>query len=153
MTFKSTNVESTITYIKVKPEGCTYPELVAAEELESNCYRLIENPIQSCSLNYGTIIVAMMNVEGELELVAIAEPSVYKTRMFLRSASLNKQELLDKIGKPVVAAGGFWECNCAGIVFAHVPKGSAFDLDALFQQNNYYPMELTELHSVNMGEA
>lgn len=136
-------MESTITYLKFGTADSTNSELLAAEQIAADQYRLIESPIRPRGLGYGTKVTAVINDAGELEFTGISEPSDYKTRMFIRAASLSGSELDQKIRKAIMNAGGYWENCCAGIAFVHLPKSSTFDLDGLFASNNYQPLEIS----------
>lgn len=119
-------------------------ETVYAELLDADTYKLLENPVFSCRINYGTIIKAVTDSNGELIFTKIVRASNFKTRQFFLSASLNETELRTKIGQPILDAGGMWEVVFGGICFVHIPKDSNFDLDEFFKKNNYYSSEIVD---------
>ncbi|WP_460552285.1 hypothetical protein [Ferruginibacter profundus] len=119
-------------------------ETIAAEFLEYGTYRIIENPVFSFQINYGTIIDAVTDAKGELVFTQIVRASDFKTRKFLLSTSLTEAALRAKLGQLVLDAGGMWEVVFGGICFVHIPENSAFDLDELFKQHDYYPTEITD---------
>jgi hypothetical protein len=118
-------------------EGIT--ETVDAEPLENGSFKLMSNPVASCRLNYGTIIRAEKNPEGDLVMTRVVRASDFRTRKFFLNASLNSTELREKIGDKILEAGGEWE-----VVFGHLPKDSNFDLDMAFKNANYFPSEITD---------
>jgi len=119
-------------------------ETVVAEQTGADTFKLLENPVFSCKINYGTIVRALPDKNGELILSKIIRASDFKTRQFFLSDSLNESELRIKIGQPIIDAGGTWEVVFGGISFIHIPKNSSFDLDELFKQNNYFPSEIVD---------
>jgi hypothetical protein len=118
-------------------------EKIGAEQVSDDSYMLLENPLFSCRFNYGTIVKAQPNDKGELILVHIVKASNYKTRKFLLSSYAKDCDFSKSIGDPVIAAGGTWEVAMGGIAFINIPKGSGFDLDLLFKENDFYPPEIT----------
>lgn len=135
--------DNAILYLKVGATDSGNYELVAAEQIGVTTYLLIETPIQSCGLNYGTTVNAELNADNELEVTSIAAPSAYSTRQFIRTSSLSTRQLNENIASKVIAAGGHWEMASAGLAFVHLRKDSFFDLDELFDQNNYHPLEIS----------
>jgi hypothetical protein len=119
-------------------------EKIAAEQVSDDDYMLLENPLFSCRINYGTVVNALPNDKGELILVRVVKVSKYKTRKFLLSSCAKDIDFSKRIGDPIVAAGGTWEVSMGGIAFIHIPKESGFDLDLLFRENDFYPTEVTE---------
>jgi hypothetical protein len=129
-------MEPIIKPIKINsPDGGS--ETVDAEQVDNDVFKLIENPIMHCRINYGTLVKAHTDANGDLVLSKIVRASNFKTRQFFLSASLTETELRTKIGQPVLDAGGMWEVVFGGICFVHIPKDSGFDLDELLMiQNN-----------------
>jgi hypothetical protein len=135
-------IELDLFYLKVKITSDDSYELIAAEHVGEQNYRLVENPICASVLNYGTVVTAIVNATGGLEVTGVSSASNFRTRQFIRSALLKGKELEEKIGRPVAATGGHLEMAPCGRAYAHIPKDSSFDLDALFAQNNYHPLEI-----------
>jgi len=119
-------------------------EKIGAEQVSDDSYMLLENPLFSCRINYGTIIKALPNDKGELIFVRIVKASNYKTRKFLLSSYTKDIDFSKRIGEPIIAGGGTWEVAMGGIAFIHIPKESAFDLDLLFKENDFHPPEIRE---------
>jgi hypothetical protein len=119
-------------------------EKIGAELVSDDSYMLLENPLFSCRINYGTVVKALPNDKGDLILVRIVKVSNYKTRKFLLSSYAKDIDFSKRIGDPIIAAGGAWEVAMDGIAFIHILKESGFDLDLLFKENDFYPTEITE---------
>ena len=119
-------------------------ETVAAEQIGTDLYKLLENPILSCRINYGTTIKATANEKGELTLSKIVRLSEFKTRQFLLSASFTESEIREKIGNPIINVRGFWEVVMGGIAYVHIPRTSDFDLDKLLKDINYVYTEIID---------
>lgn len=119
-------------------------EKIGAEQVSDDSYMLLENPLFSCRMNYGTIVKALPNDKGELIFVRIVKASNYKTRKFLLSSYAKDIDFSKRIGDPIIAAGGTWEIAMGGIAFIHIPKESGFDLDLLFKENDIHPPEIRE---------
>jgi hypothetical protein len=135
--------ESVIRDISIEsPDGLI--EKVAGEQVSVDSYMLLENPIFSCRINYGTIVNALPNDKGELIFVRIVKASNYKTRRFLLNSYAKDIDFSRRIGEPIIAAGGTWEVAMGGIAFIHILKESSFDLDLLFKEHDFNPAEITE---------
>jgi hypothetical protein len=119
-------------------------ETVAGEQIDSDTFKLIENPVFNCRINYGTIVKAIQDLSGELVMSKIIRASDFRTRQFMLSASLIEIQLKTQIGQPILDAGGMWEVVFGGITFIHLPKNSTFDLDKLFKANEYFPTEIVD---------
>ena len=119
-------------------------ETVYAEQIDSDTFKLLENPIFNCRINYGTIVKVIQDSNGELVMSQIMGASDFETRKFFLSASLNEIQLRAKIGQPILDAGGMWEVVFGGIAFVHLPKNSNFNLEQLFKLNDYYPSEIID---------
>ena len=119
-------------------------EKIGAEQVSDDSYMLVENPLFSFRINYGTVVKALPNDKGELILVRIVKASKYKTRKFLLSSYAKDCDFSKSIGDPIIAAGGTWEVTMGGIAFIHIPKESGFDLDLLFNEIDFHPPEITE---------
>ena len=120
-----------IQMIKIRDQDGAY-ETVAAEQVSDDTYKLLETPALSCRINYGTTIKVQPDEKGELEMVKVVRASDYKTRRFILP-SLSNVELMEKLGNPLRDASGLWEVVFGGIIFIHMPRGSQFDLEALFR--------------------
>jgi hypothetical protein len=120
-----------IRMIKIRDQDGAY-ETVAAEQVSDDTYKLLETPALSCRINYGTTIQVQPDEKGELEMVKIVRASDYKTRRFILP-SLSRAEIVEKLGNPISQAGGLWEVVFGGVIFIHMPRGSQFDLEALFR--------------------
>ena len=120
-----------IRMIKIRDRDGAY-ETVAAEQVSDDKYKLLETPVLSCRINYGTTIKVQPDEKGELEMVKVVRASDYRTRQFILP-SLSEPELMNKLGNPIRDAGGLWEVVFGGIIFIHMPRDSEFDLDALFK--------------------
>jgi hypothetical protein len=119
-------------------------ERIGAEQVSSDTYMLLETPLFSCRINYGTIVKALPNDKGELIFVRIVKASNYKTRKFLLSSSAKDSDFSKRIGHPIIAAGGTWEVAMGGIAFIHISKESDFDLDLFFKKNDFHPTEIID---------
>lgn len=119
-----------IQMIKIRDQDGAY-ETVAAEQESSDTYKLLETPALSCRINYGTTIKVQADEKGELEMVKVVRASDYITRRFMLP-SLSKTELMEKLGNPILEAGGLWEIVFGGIIFIHMPRTCQFDLKAFF---------------------
>ncbi|MFT3701779.1 MAG: hypothetical protein QM802_05390 [Agriterribacter sp.] len=119
-------------------------ESVAAEKIGDNTFRLLENPVLNCKINYGTVVGVAIDNDGRFIMTKIVRASNYKTRQFLLGSSVIEHDLMTKIGNPIIEAGGHWEIVMGGIAFIHTLKDSDFDIDALFKKNNYYPTEIVD---------
>jgi hypothetical protein len=119
-------------------------ENIGAEQVGERTYMLLENPLFSCHINYGTVVKAVPNDKGELVMAGIAKQSDYKTRQFLLSANAKECDFVKKIGNPIIAAGGTWEVAMGGIAFIHFQKDSTFDVDAFFKDNHFNVVEIKE---------
>jgi len=119
-------------------------EKIGAEQVSDDSYMLLENPLFSRRINYGTVVNALPNDKGELILVRIVRVSQYKTRKFLLTSCAKDIDFSKRIGDPIIAVGGSWEVAMGGVAFIHIPKESGFDLDLLFKENDFYPTEITE---------
>lgn len=125
------------------PQG-SGSETLAAEQITADTFKLLENPILNCRINYGTTVRVTEDANGELVMSKIISASDYMTRRFMLSNSLNETELRTKIGKPILDAGGMWEVVFGGIAFVHIPKDSTFNIDQIFKENNYFPTEIID---------
>ncbi len=125
-----------------KEEGIT--ETVDAEPLADGTFKLMANPIMSCRLNYGTIIRAEKNEEGNLVMTKVVRASNFNTRKFFLTPGLTSSELRDTIGAKILEAGGEWEVVFGGIAFVHLPKASKFSLDDAFKEAKYFPTEIVD---------
>ena len=135
--------ESVIRYLKIENSN-GIGENVGAEQIGENEYKLLENPVLSCKINYGTIVKALPNEKGELILIGILKASDFKTRKFLWSSNVADSDFVKRIGDPLIAVGGSWEVVMGGISFIHIPRYSDFDLEGFFKENNFNPTEITE---------
>jgi hypothetical protein len=118
-------------------------ESVYGEQVGIDTYRLLENPLFSCQINYGTTVKAIADEKGELVLSKLIRASDYKTRCFL-SNSQDIADVREKILDKIQQAGGTWEVAMSGLLFVHIPKNSGFDLDLLFKECNYLPTEIVD---------
>src|SRR5687767_8594825 len=135
--------DSIIRDIKIENPS-SIDEIIGAQQITENTYLLLENPIFSCLINYGTIIKVEPNESGELVMVGIEKESDYKTRRFLLSTFAKDSDFVTSIGDPIIAAGGTWEVAMGGIAFIHLPKQSNFDLDRFFKDNEFNLTEIKE---------
>jgi hypothetical protein len=119
-------------------------EKIGAEQVSDDSYILVENPLFSSRINYGTVVKAVPNDKGELILVRIVKASSYKTRKFLLSSYARDCDFSKSVGDPITAVGGAWEVATGGIAFIHIPKESGFDLDLLFKEIDFHPPEIQE---------
>ena len=133
-----------IKMIKIRSGDDGGSETVAAEQIDAETFKLVENPVLNCRINYGTIIKVIQDLNGELVMSKIIRASDFRTRQFMLSASLNETQLRTQIGQPILDAGGMWEVVFGGIAFIHLPKNSTFDLNKLFKSNEYYPSEIVD---------
>src|SRR5688572_129756 len=83
-------------------------ETIYAEKVNTDAFMLLENPIFSCKLNYGTIIQAIPDKDGELCMTKVLKASSFTTRKFLLSEILSQPELENKF-KQIINLGGLWE--------------------------------------------
>jgi hypothetical protein len=134
-------MESNIRHITIKSAERGSSETVAAEQLTPDSYRLVENPVFNCRINYGTVIRAREE-NGSLVMSSILRASTFKTRQFFIDPNYNTVDWGKQIGNPIIEAGGMWEIVMGGICFIHLPKTSTFDLDNFFQDKGYYPSEI-----------
>jgi hypothetical protein len=118
-----------ISTVKIRVLDDTF-ETVVCEQLSEDTYKLLETPALSCRINYGTTIKVRLDERDELEMVRVIRASEYKTRRFILPV-LSKDQLIEKLGNPVLDAGGYWEVVMVGIIFIHMPRASSFDVDAL----------------------
>ena len=125
------------------PEG-DGSETVAAEEIGADTYTILENPIFSCRLNYGTTVKAIANEKGDLVVSKVIRASRYKTTKFLLSSVEDQRIIKEKIGPPLLEIGGTWEIAMGGLVFIHVPVDSHFELKKLFTDLEFYPTEIID---------
>lgn len=137
-------MEPVIKTIKLKDANGSGSEMIAAEQVSDDTFRLLENPVFNCKINYGTTVKVIEDANGDLVMSKIIRASDYKTRLFMLSRSLNEMELRTKIGQPILDAGGMWEVVFGGIAFIHIPKDSSFNIDELFKINNYFPTEIID---------
>jgi hypothetical protein len=76
-------------------------ECVYGEQVSIDTYRLLENSILTCKINYGTIVKVITDENGDLVSSKLVRASDYKTRKFLISSSQNianvEGKILDKI--------------------------------------------------------
>jgi hypothetical protein len=128
-------------------------ESVYGEQVGPDTYRLLENPIFSCRINYGTTVKAIADENGDLVLSKLVRASDYKTRQFLLSSSQKVSDVKDKILGEIEEAGGTWEVVMGGIVFVHIPKSSGFDLDQVFKECNYLPTEIVDDDESSLGKS
>ena len=131
--------------VKIKltdPDG-SGSETIYAEKVSVDSFMLLENSILSCKLNYGTIIQAIPNKDGDLCMTKILKASSFRTRKFLLSQILSQPELETKF-KQIIDTGGLWEIVMGGILFIHLPTDSSFDLNNFFADINFSPIEILE---------
>jgi hypothetical protein len=134
--------ESQVRYVNFKT-STGLSEKVGAEELSANIFILLENPIFSCKVNYGTVVEAIPNENGELNFVRIVRASQFKTRKFLLESYAEQGDFSKmRIAEEIIAAGGTWEIAMGGLAFIHIPKDSQFDLDQFFRDRKFYPTEI-----------
>lgn len=126
----------------IAPDGSS--ETVFGEQVGTDAYKLLENPIFNSRINYGTTVKVTTDKNGELVVSKILRASEYKTRRFLLSSFINQTDLKEKIGNRIIEAGGTWEVAMGGLAFVHIPKDSAFDLDELFREQGYFPTEIID---------
>lgn len=135
-------MEPLIKMIKIKSGDEGASETVAAAQIDAYTFRLLENSILNCRINYGTTIRVVEDSKGEFTMSKIIRASDFYTRQFMLGASLTESELRIKIGQLILDAGGMWEVAFGGIAFIHIPKDSTFDLDKLFKLHNFCPTEI-----------
>jgi hypothetical protein len=116
-------------------------ETVAAEQVGSDTYKLLENPVFSCQINYGTIVRALPSGKEFPDMVKIIRASDFVSRQFLSSPEFIEDMFKPTVGREVLHAGGTWEIAMGGILFIHIPRNSDFDLDASLKQ-----------HQISLGE-
>jgi hypothetical protein len=119
-------------------------ETVVAEQVGLDTYRLLENPVFSCQINYGTIVRALPSEKGNPDMVKIIRVSDFFTRQFLTSPDYLEDTFKATVGKEILEAGGAWETAMGGILFIHIPRKSDFDLDASLKQYNINLAEIKE---------
>jgi hypothetical protein len=119
-------------------------ESIAAEKISESTYKLLENPIFSCKINYGTIVKAVLDEEGNLIVTKVIRASDFKTRKFILPDNPSSNEFSKKIGNRIIDVGGTWEIAFGGVAFLHIPRNLEFDFKSLFSQLNYFPTEITE---------
>jgi hypothetical protein len=146
-------MEPIIKSIKIISQDGLGTEAVYAEQVGADIYKLLENPIFSCRINYGTTVKAIADENGELVLSKLVRASDYKTRQFLLSSSQKVSDVKDKILGEIEEAGGTWEVVMGGIVFVHIPKSSGFDLDQVFKECNYLPTEIVDDDESSLGKS
>ena len=137
-------MEPLIKKIRIKGTDSNESETIHGEQVTEDTFKLLENPISNCKINYGTVVKVIPDKDGELIMSKIVRASTFKTRQFFLDPNANIVDWGIQIGKPIIDAGGMWEIVMKGICFIHLPKDSTFDLDGFFEQNNYYPSEIIE---------
>jgi hypothetical protein len=88
--------ESVIKNIKIE-NSYGISENVSADQIGENEYKLLENPVFSCKINYGTIVKAFPIENGELVLTGILKVSEYTTRKFLLSYNAKDSDFVTKL--------------------------------------------------------
>ena len=126
----------------LEPDG-SGSETIYAEKVSANSFMLLENSILSCKLNYGTIIQAIPNIDGDLCMTKVLKTSSFKTRKFLLTEILSQLELKKKF-KQIIDTEGLWETAMGGLLFIHLPKDSNFDLNKFFAHIDFTPVEILE---------
>src|SRR5688572_3572924 len=105
-------------------------ETVAAEQVGLDTYKLLESPVFSCQVNYGTVVRALPSEKGNLDMVKVIRASDFFTRQFITSPEYIEDMFKATVGKKILDACGTWETAMGGILFIHIPRNSDFDLDA-----------------------
>lgn len=118
-------------------------ETIYAEKVNTDSFMLLENSIFSCNLNYGTVIQAIPNKDGDLCMTKILKASSFKTRKFFLLQTLTQSELENKL-KQIIDTGGLWETAMGGLLFIHLPKDTGFDLNKFFLEINLHLAEILE---------
>lgn len=126
----------------ISPDGSS--ETVFGEQVGDDTFKLLENPILNCRVNFGTTVKVKADENGELVVSRIIRASDYKTRRFLVSSTFNTTDLMQKIGNRIIEAGGTWEIAMGGLAFVHIPKASPFNLDDVFKEHEYFPTEIID---------
>jgi hypothetical protein len=119
-------------------------ESVAAEEISPGVYQLLENPIFSCLINYGSIVKASEKEDGKITVERLVRKSNFKTRRYILSSSANLIDLQIKLEQPLSDAGITWELVMGGLLLLNIPIDSTFDIDTLFAENKFFPTEMVE---------
>lgn len=134
--------EPTIRSIKiVSPEGGS--ETVYAEQLGEVTFRLLENPIFSCHITYGTTVEVEEMQNGDLVVSKLIKASDFNTRRFLLSSS-QSERFNNEVGDTILKTGGFWELAMGGLAFVSIPKNSTFDLIQFFKEIHFNPSEIID---------
>ncbi len=121
-------------------------ETVNARGIGDDKFILLENPVFSFRINYGTTVSAKKDEQGEYVLTAVIGVSQYVTRQFLFINALipDEEAFKRRIGAKIISIGGDWEIVMGGIGFLHIPKSSKFNLDEFFEELGYRPTEIIE---------
>ena len=119
-------------------------ETVAAEKVGLDTYKLIENPVFSCRINYGSIVLALPSENGNLVMSTIVRASDFLTRQFLTSPMLVEDKFKDTVGRKILDAGGMWETAMGGILFIHIPRHSNFDLETCLKEADLNLVEIKQ---------
>lgn len=135
-------MEPAIKEIKIKSAEAGSTETVWAEQVGTDTFKILENPVFSCRLNYGTV-VKVVEDNGDLIVSKVVRASGYITRQFMLP-KLSNNELRENFGKPILEAGGYWEVVFGGVAFIHLPKNSKFDITKLFSELNYNIIEIAD---------
>lgn len=118
-------------------------ETVYAEQIDVDTFRLVENPIFSCHIKYGSTVKVEKQENGDLIVSKLVRASDYHSRRFLLS-SLQAQRYKGDIGDKILEAGGFWEIAMGGFVFINIPRNSTLNLDQLFIDVAFFPTEVID---------
>jgi hypothetical protein len=128
-------MEPVIKLITIIPEGTDFKEQVAAEQVGSNLYCILETPLFADHINYGDFVRIEEQTTGELIVMNIHSNSNYITHKLLLPIDLINRDAITDFTKPVVDAGGTWETAMGGLLFIHLPKDSLFDIESLSPKN------------------
>ena len=128
--------------IKIKSIESGLTETVWAEQVGTDTFKILENPVFSCKLNYGTV-VSVVEDNGDLIVSQIVQASDYNTRQFMLP-KLSETELKENFGKPILEAGGYWEVVFGGVAFVHLLKESKFDINKFLNELNYHVTEMVD---------
>jgi hypothetical protein len=107
-------------------------ETIYVEKVGETSYKILESPIFSCELNYGTIVEAVANEKEELVITKTIKASEYFSRKFILSLSIVETNFPETVGRMIIEAGGTWEGAMGGLLFVHLPKNVKFLLEPLF---------------------
>ena len=132
---------TTIIEVFNQVEGIT--ESLQVEQVGENLFKMIDNSVLNHALTLGTEFEAVINDDGQHEIVKVTKASEFFTKRFFLNSQFKESEYR-LLGDEIVRQGGFWQVDFGSIATVNLPKDSTLDLEEIFRIFEFEPIEFKD---------